>query len=145
MSLVDEEITIPKVTGRHHNSALAAERRRRAVGMVLSGSTYQHVADTLGYANRGTVHRIVKNALSAHEAEDLAHARALECDRLDALQAGVWDAALAGDITAVNTVLRIIERRCQILGLDQRSSSQRLAGPTPTLVSPASLGDATWV
>jgi transposase-like protein len=44
---------LPKVTGRHRNRALAAERRSRAVELALTGSSYRAIADQLGYANRG--------------------------------------------------------------------------------------------
>ena len=44
---------LPPVTGRHRNRALAAERRRHAVEMALTGYTYQAIADQLGYASRG--------------------------------------------------------------------------------------------
>lgn len=62
---------LPKVTARHRNRALAAERRRHAVDLALIGHTYQAIADELGYANRGTVHRIVKTALTDHEMDSV--------------------------------------------------------------------------
>ncbi len=40
----------------------------------------------------------------------------LELRRLDALQAGFWEAAMAGDLAAATFVLKVIHRRCTILG-----------------------------
>ena len=60
---------IPRVTGRHRNRALAAALRTRAVELVAQGMNHQQVADELGYANRGTVHRIVHRALASDTAE----------------------------------------------------------------------------
>jgi hypothetical protein len=37
-------VDIPKVTGRHRNRALAAERRSRVVEMAATGSSYQAIA-----------------------------------------------------------------------------------------------------
>ena len=59
---------LPLVTGRHRNKALAQERRTRAVELAVGGHSYQAVADMMGYANRGTVYRIVQEALKSRQA-----------------------------------------------------------------------------
>jgi len=43
---------------------------------------------------------------------------ALEVDRLDQLQKGIWRQAISGDLRAVETVLKIISTRAKLLGLD---------------------------
>ena len=43
----------------------------------------------------------------------------LELTRLDAPEVGLWDKAVSGDVKAVNAVLRIIEQRSRLLGLDK--------------------------
>lgn len=108
---------LPRVSGRHRNLALAKERRRLAVELVLTGSTYQHVADTMGYANRGTVYRLVQEALKAREVSSIDELRQLEAARLDALQAAYWSRATAGDIAAATMVLKIMVQRAKLLGL----------------------------
>ena len=110
-------VDIPKVTGRHRNRALAAERRSRAVEMALTGSSYQVIADELGYANRGTVYRLVKNALEDRQIETIDELRQLEVERLDALQVAVWEDATNGDVRAVAAVLKVMHLRAKILGL----------------------------
>lgn len=110
--------------GQHRNRALAAWRRTRAVELAVEGFTYQQIADELGYANRGTVHRIVQRTLEARLAEGVDELRELEVARLDALQAGLWDAASSGDARACGTILKIIDRRCRLLGLYASSSDQ---------------------
>jgi len=57
--------------------------------LLAQGRTYQQVADELGYANRGTVHRIVQQALETHEADNVKFLRQLELDRLRALHAAL--------------------------------------------------------
>jgi hypothetical protein len=44
--------------------------------------------------------------------------RKQELDRIDRLQVAVWNRALKGDDKAINTVLRLMERRARLLGLD---------------------------
>ena len=85
--------------------------------MALTGSSYQAIADELGYANRGTVYRLVKNALEDRQVETIDELRRLEVDRLDALQVAIWDDAMSGDVKAVAALVRIMHLRAKILGL----------------------------
>ena len=62
MSLTGE---LPRVSGRHRNRALAKARAVHAVELAAAGKTYASIADVLGYADRGTVHRIVRKELDA--------------------------------------------------------------------------------
>jgi hypothetical protein len=60
--------------------------------------------------------------------------RVLELERLDRLQASMWDAALEGDIPAVDRVLKVIAARVRLLGLDQ-STDKPASGGGGRLVS----------
>jgi hypothetical protein len=55
-------------------------------------------------------------------------------DRLDALQCPLWGRALAGDISAVNTVLKIIQTRIRLLGLALPDPEERTTGEAATVV-----------
>ncbi|NYG07805.1 hypothetical protein BJ986_002292 [Phycicoccus badiiscoriae] len=97
-----------------------------------------HAAE-LGYANRGTVFRIVSNALEARETDAIEELRLLERERLDALQAPLWDAAMTGDVSAANAILRIIQARVRLLGLAEGPRSE-LAAPRTVVVSCLPIG-----
>jgi hypothetical protein len=56
---------------------------------VGAGLTYEEVAAKLGYKNRGTVHRIVHDALQTEQAESVQFLREVEGSRLDALQSSI--------------------------------------------------------
>lgn len=56
--------------GRHRNRAPASHRRSRG-GDGRRRCTYQQIADELDYADHGTVHRFVREALSV----TIPHAR----------------------------------------------------------------------
>lgn len=99
------------------SKARANYRKARAVELVLDGHNYDQIAAELGYANRGTAWRTVQRALHDREVEAVDEYREMELARLDALQAGCWDAAMSGDRIAVETVLKVIEQRCRLLGL----------------------------
>lgn len=109
---------LPLVNGRHRNRALAASRRAHAVELKAAGLTYAAIATQMGYANRGTVYRIVSEALKAHTVEAVEQLRNLEVARLDELQLALWPAAMAGDVHAASMVTRIIITRCRLLGLE---------------------------
>ena len=108
---------LPRVSGRHRNTQLAAARRTRAVELRTAGWTFDAIAAELGYANRGSVYAVIRKALDTHEAEGVERLRELEVARLDRLQANLWDRAMAGDMTAVSEIRRIIEARVRLFGL----------------------------
>jgi hypothetical protein len=99
------------------DKALASWRKCRAVELALHGKTYDQIAREVGYANRGTAHRVVMKALADRLVEDIDALREFEAARLDALQYALWDKAMSGDVRAANSIVRIIDRRCRLLGL----------------------------
>ncbi len=105
---------------RRRNRPLAAWRKARAVELAIDGRTYDQIAAEVGYANRGTAYKVVQQALRARTVAAVDELRCLEADRLNALQASVWPDAMAGDVLAVQTVAKIVMRRCRLLGLFDR-------------------------
>ena len=118
---------MPQVDGQHRNHALATARHTRAVQLALEGHSYQAIADQLGSANRGTVHRIVKNTLAEHANTTIDEHRQLALARLDALLWAVWEQAMAGDTIAVAAALKIVTQQGQIQGLYPTAAGR----PTP--------------
>ena len=96
-----------------------AERRTQAVRLAAAGMDYTQIAQQLGYHDRSGAHKAIRGALAAQQAEAVDELRALELERLDRLQASVWDAAVEGDIASVDRVLKVIAARVRLLGLDQ--------------------------
>ena len=74
-------------------------------------------------------------ATIAAEAAELAeHVRTLELQRLDELMVQPYQAACRGDLRAVDAVLKIMDRRAQLLGLDaprKQEHSGSDGGPLP--------------
>lgn len=101
--------------------AKTAERRAQAIQLRLSGVDWQTIADRLGYADKAAACKDVTRALEANQAaarkagEDL---RTVELARLDRLQAALWAQALHGDAKVVDTLLRLMQRRARMTGLD---------------------------
>jgi len=127
---------LPPVHGQHRNKALAAARRVRAVELKAAGLTYDQIAAELGYANRGTVYRLVSDALKAQTVEAVDQLRSLEVERLDRLQFGVWQKAMDGDVPSPRLAIRVIMARCHLLGLDGPSMGDVDASKPRTVVVP---------
>ncbi len=119
--------------------ALAEWRKARAVELRIEGWGYDDIAREVGYANRGTAHRVVQKALSARTADGVDLLRVMEVGRLNALQFAVWDRAMAGHVPSVRAVLRIIVARIALLGLwaDDLGSNGTGADEPRTVVVPA--------
>jgi hypothetical protein len=119
--------------------AEASIKACRAVELVRQGKSYDAVARAVGFANRGTAHRVVTKALAERLVDGIDELRDIEVARLDALQAALWPKVERGDTRAVNTVVRIIDRRSRLLGLyTQRDIETPLWG----LIVPEAAGNA---
>lgn len=106
--------------GRSRTLALA--RKSEAVRHFRNGCTFDQIAKKVGFANRGTAHRVVTQAYTERIADDIDAHRALEVCRLDAVQAEMWDvmdkSTAAGErIAAANVILKVIDQRSKLLGL----------------------------
>ncbi len=103
-------------------SVEAADRRRRAVALALAGLPYSAIATEVGYANKGTAHRAVWQALHEQAEDDVRALRTLEDARLDRLWQRWWPVALRAydpqGLEATDRLLRIAERRARLFGLD---------------------------
>lgn len=105
----------------------ATERRIKALALRKAGASYRSIADTLA-CSLSQVYDDVQHAyaeLNAQQQAEAAEARTLEAARLDDVQASFWQRARSGDVKAAQTVLRVMERRAKLLGLD-----------APTLIAP---------
>ena len=85
--------------------------------MALDGKSYDFIAREIGVSNRGNAWRTVQKALNDRVVAGVDELRELECDRLDALQVAAWAKVEQGDLKAIETVLKIMDRRARLLGL----------------------------
>ena len=130
---------VPDTSGK----ALAKWRKARCVELALAGHSYEEIALEVGYQNRGTAWRAVQESLNSRIAEAVEEYRELELARLDALQAAHWPQAVAGSVRSADLVLRVIDRRIKLLGLDQtRTEDDR---PRYLVVSAADEDEAGYI
>ena len=107
--------------GRSKSKALL--KTSKAVKLFAEGKNFDDIARHVGYANRGTAHRVVTKALEARVADDIDQLRMMEQDRLNDILSGLWgiidDPATSPSdkIASLSAALKISERRCKLLGL----------------------------
>lgn len=130
----------------------AAERAACIMELRRAGATYATIATEVG-VTASRAHQVVMSLLRAAQvtaAEDASLMLALELDRLDALYAAVWAAAIEGDGPAIDRVLRVMDRRAKLLGLDWTARKSRDAregseSRSGVILLPAELSIEEWL
>jgi hypothetical protein len=125
---------------RAERQATAARRRAQVVQMRLAGASFEEIGQQLGVTD-SRAHQLWTDALDRTAKEPADRWRALELQRLDQLQAAatavlhathhvIQSAKVVVDdqgrpyvdhgpvLAAVNTLVRVMERRARVLGLD---------------------------
>lgn len=113
-------------TNNTKRSVIAAERRIEALKLRTTGMYYSDIADELGVclatAYNDVMDRMKElNSIALEEAQVV---RDLEVARLDKAMLSIKDKLDEGDLAAINTLLRIQERRARFLGLDMPNKSE---------------------
>lgn len=94
------------------------EKALKAWEARKQGATLDQAARLAGYANRGAAHNAItslKRSLQMEAAEELV---ALEEERLDYYLLSLASKIKAGDPQAINSAIKISERRAKLRGLD---------------------------
>ena len=94
------------------------DRELAVVELRRGGNTWQQIADAVNYATPMGAWKAYQRACQRTLQEPTDEARRIELDRLDALQRTYWDPAIEGNLRAADFVLRVIDRRARILGID---------------------------
>lgn len=94
------------------------ERRKKALDLRMAGATYEEIARTLKFANKGGAWKTVEAALSESRKEKADQVMELELARLDRMQRQVFLDAIRGDTKAIAAMIRIMDRRAKYLSLD---------------------------
>jgi hypothetical protein len=100
------------------------ERESKVIALRSAGATWAEIAKSMGYAGPSSAYYTYQKAAERLIRPDLEEYRDMELERLDRLQRAVWRDAIGGNTKAVDSVLRIIDRRSRLLGLDQPTKIQ---------------------
>lgn len=108
----------PRTMAPNGAREVARLRRIKAIEMRAAGHSYREIAAALGYRSVASVYETVDRGLAEWVREPLDRMIALELLRLDQLIRAYWARAAGGDAEAASFVLKVLERRARMLGLD---------------------------
>jgi hypothetical protein len=100
------------------------EREAKVLQLRRGGLTFDLIAKELGFANPSGAHKAYANACKRIIRSDVEELRGTELDRLDIAQGALWNKVMRGEVPAVMAVLKIMERRARLLGLDMPAKAQ---------------------
>jgi hypothetical protein len=106
--------------GTAARKAVKLQRQQAALELRRAGKGYLEIGNALGIG-KSQAHRLVQAGLveaKAQIATEASELKAEEISRLDAMLSGLWPDARKGQQGAVDRVLKIMERRARLLGLD---------------------------
>lgn len=107
---------------RKNKEAEREIRRKKVAANLLAGLNYRAMAEALG-VSLSTVAEDVKIILGRWRREQVGlvdQVMQLELVRLDRALNAIWEQVLAGDHRAITSMLKIMERRAKLLGLDEQ-------------------------
>ena len=109
----------------HAETVLATERRARAVELRLAGYSLKQIGAELGVTFQAVAKMINKELSELRDVaeKDAEILREVEVARLDAMLKAKWPEVEIGNDAAIDRVLRIMERRAKLLGLDAPTRS----------------------
>ena len=96
--------------------------------------TFEAIAEQLKYAGPAGSYKAVMSALTRTLQEPADELRKVELERIDAMWEKVWWQIKSGDHKAVNVLLKLMDRRAKLLGLDMPA---KIAHTDPTGKEPA--------
>lgn len=97
--------------------AVRAEQQKFCYEGVLAGKTYATISKELG-VSEGLIAKRIKEAAENRVSPLVDHYRQIENDRLDSLLRSLQEGIEEGDTRAINSAVRVSERRAKLLGLD---------------------------
>ena len=94
------------------------DKQRQALEFRKAGLGFEAIARQLGYRGPSGAYYAVATAMRRTLQEPADELRALELARLDNLLRGIWVEARTGNVAKIDRVLKIMDRRASLLGLD---------------------------
>lgn len=100
------------------------EKEAKVLELRRGGLTFDLIAQRLGYASASGAYKAYQNACNRIVYDDVVETRKVEMDRLDIAQAAIWNNVVQGNVPSVMALIRIMERRAKLLGLDMPTKAQ---------------------
>ena len=105
----------PNTSSTSPRTIRAAQRRAEAINLRKQGYSYREIGEHLGVSTAQAA-RDIETALAEITLEPARELLKLELQRCDDLMAAHYARACDGDVTATNTVLRVMAHRAMLMG-----------------------------
>lgn len=102
----------------NRNRLSKAQKQKILLEARVEGKSWREAAKMAGYGDPGNAWRAAQEAIADIPREAADEARSLEMQRIDAIVHANWRSMELGDTDAANVILRAIDRRAKLLGLD---------------------------
>ena len=113
----------------NHNAAVPSpelvDKEVKVLELRRAGLTWQRIAEETGYADHTGAYAAYKRAIKRTMQQPADELREQEVDRIDRLQLALWPKAMKGDERSISTIVRLMERRAKLLGLDAPTRIQQ--------------------
>lgn len=115
----EEEDTgvVRPVSLSHARELRTRERRTEVIALRIAGLSIPQIGQRMGIIHT-EVEALLESALKDTPPAATHQLRQVENQRLDRAQAAIWDKVLNGDLNAIDSYLRISQRRAALNGLD---------------------------
>ena len=94
------------------------EKYRQVWVLRLAGMSFEDIARQVGYADKSGAKRAFDAASERWVVESVEQQRQVQSDRLDRLLFPAFQRVVDGDLSLIDTCLRIERRRAELWGLD---------------------------
>ena len=98
------------------------EKSFEAHKLRLQGQSWEVIAKEVGFSSAAVAsvetYRYLSKLTVLVSKERREESLTMELARLDELQASVWASAVSGDLNAIDRVLKIMQHRAKLIGLD---------------------------
>jgi hypothetical protein len=118
-------------------ASFAREKEVKVYELRKAGATFDEIAQVVGYSSGVTAYEAYKRVMVRLNEVLVEHAmevRTTELGRLDTATRAIWQRVVQGDLLAIDRMLRIMERRARLLGLDAPQRSEVDLGPVEVVV-----------
>jgi hypothetical protein len=112
-----EVIQEPQQTAEEKAAELEA-KELKVLELRRAGFTFQRIAEEVGYATPSGAQRALERIMKRNVPQAPEEFRWQELDRLDRMQVALWPRAMKGDDRAIGTIVRLMERRARLVGID---------------------------
>lgn len=113
-------VKVPGKNRSHPDRVVATEKQLHALELRKQGLNYEEIAEMMGISRQGAWDAVSKGLKNyARVTDEIAEdVREMEIARMDKMLATHLDLAVEGSTRSAEIVLKIMDRRAKLLGLD---------------------------